>query len=1068
MALRTDQTDTPPAAGGNGDDLWLGLEDFADTPAFTEMLGREFPEDATAWGDPVSRRTFLTLSAASVALAGIGCSPRPASKERIYPYVKQPDQLTPGVPLFFATGYTHQGVTTGVLAKSREGRPVKVEGNPSHPGSLGSSDVFMQASLLNLYDPDRSRSIINGKTGEEVAWETALSQLRAKLPRSARVRVLTETVGSPTLADAIGKFTAQFADAQWVQYEPVNRDNVREGARLAFGDVVNAIYDFTKATRVVSLDSDFMGCGVGGVRYARDFNTLRVTAVAGTDKDGHAAMVPPSAEKMNRLYAVESTLSPTGAVADHRLPLKSSEIESFARALAKAVGADAGAGGALSDYATKWLAPLAKDLLASKGKSVVVVGDHQPPAVHAIAHHINSVLGNVGETVRLTRPVEAKATNQLAEFKKLVADMNAKAVDVLFILGVNPAYSSPADLNFPDALKQVPMSVHMGAHVDETAVQSDYHVNEAHYLETWGDGRAFDGTVSVSQPLIAPLFHGHSCLELVAGLTKDAPFTTGQELVRAFWQNQPKDGTATDFGAWWQHVLQDGVVPGSAFPTVTRAAAVTNVPAYKAPGSGLELNLRADPNLFDGRFANNGWLQELPRPITKLTWDNAAIVSPKTATALGFGVGIVRSGGGEHGKAEVGMGELTVNGRKLTVPVWIQPMHADDSVTLYLGSGRERAGQIGNTGFNAYKIRDSSSDTLTGADLKPTGEKYILACTQSHFSMEGRRPARAAYLEEYRENPNFAKVPAVAGPEWQAIDETLPGNEHKHADHGHDHAAPKSEGEAKKPEHEEHDKRLVPLTMYPDTNKVGRRWAMAIDLTQCNGCSVCLIACQAENNIPVVGKNQVTKGREMHWIRVDRYYEGPNPDDAANLVAHFQPVPCQQCEKAPCEVVCPVAATVHSTDGLNDMVYNRCVGTRYCSNNCPYKVRRFNFLTFADWKTDTLKLMRNPEVTVRERGVMEKCTYCVQRIRSAEIEAERQFRGIKDGEIKTACEQACPTGAITFGDLSIPNSLVNKKKAQANNYGLLAELNTLPRTTYLAAIRNPNPDMPDPNSKTRA
>lgn len=1068
MALRT-ENDNPiePGAGTTSNDLWSGLEAFTNTPEFTEMLHREFPEDATSWGDPVNRRTFLTLSAASAALAGVGCNPsfRPASREKIYPYVKQPEQMTPGLPLFFATGFTQQGVTTGILVKSREGRPIKVEGNPSHPSSLGSTDLFAQASILDMYDPDRSRSVVNGKTGEEIAFDTAINQLRLKLAVGAKVRVLTDTVSSPTYADVIAKFAAQFTTkAEWVQYEPVNRDHVREGAKLAYGEYVTTIYDFTKATRVLALDSDFLSTGVGSVRYAKDFNSLRLSSVGGKI---------PTVEQMNRLYVVESTLSPTGAVADHRLPLKSADVESFVRALAKKLGVSVGDGATLSKEAAEWIEPLAKDLLANKGKSVVVAGDHQPAAVHAIVANINAALDNLGKTVLVKKPLESKPSNQLADYKKLVDDMNAGSVDALIMIGVNPVYSSPADIDFAAALKKVGLKVHMGSHVDETAVLCDYHFNQAHGLETWGDGRGHDGTVSISQPLMAPLFAGRSPLELLTQLTKDAGAVNGQEIVKNYWKkNQPKDGgTATDFTIWWQTSLQDGVIAKSELAAIDKKPVTTAIPAFTAPGKGLELNLRSDPTIFDGRFANNGWLQELPRPITKLCWDNAAIISPKTAADLGFTVGMVRSGGGEHGKAQVDMGELTINGKKLTLAVWIQPMHVDDSITLYLGNGRERAGQIGNTGFNAYKVRTSTTpDIATGATLTPTGEKFIIACTQSHFSMEGRRPVRSAYLEEYRQNPDFAKVATIAKPEWREIDETLPGNEHKHKhddhghDHGHDHGEKKKpEGEAKKEEHHEehvHDKRIVPLTMYPDTNKEGRRWAMAIDLTQCNGCSVCMVACQAENNIPVVGKTQVTKGREMHWIRVDRYFEGSDPNDAANLMAHFQPVPCQQCEKAPCEVVCPVAATVHSTDGLNDMVYNRCVGTRYCSNNCPYKVRRFNFLTFADWKTDTLKLMRNPEVSVRERGVMEKCTYCVQRIRAAEIEAERTFRPIKDGEIVTACEAACPTGAITFGDLSVKDSKVNKKKAQPNNYGLLAELNTMPRTTYLAAIRNPNPEMP--------
>jgi molybdopterin-containing oxidoreductase family iron-sulfur binding subunit len=1048
-------------------EIWSSLEELTGTPEFQNMLHREFPEDATAWNDPVSRRTFLTIAGASAALAGAGCwSPRPASREKIYPYVRQPEQMTLGLPLFFATGFTLNGITVGVLGKSREGRPIKLEGNPTHPGSLGGIDSITQASLIDLYDPDRSRSIVKNGGATPTTWETALTELRTTMDRlkgeGKAVRILTETIGSPTLGSLIDEVVKTYPNTKWVQYEPANRDNSRQGGFLAFGRYVNTIYDFSKALRVVSLDSDFLVSGPTCARYSRDFNRLRNTHLREGEK-------VPKADELNRLYVIESMLTATGGVADHRLPMRSSDIESFARALARELGVAAGDAQPPTG-ALKWVSAIAKDLQAFKGKSVVIVGEHQPPAVHAIAHAINATLGNNGTTVIHTEPVEVKPTNQTEEFKALVGEMNTGTVAAMFILGVNPVYTSPADLDFAGALKKVPIKVHLGQHIDETAVACDWHINEAHYLETWGDGRAYDGTASVCQPLIAPLHGGRSAIELMAALLPEAAELHPREIIKNYWRkNWPQNGGSTGgFDSGWQVALRDGVIANSARPRIEVNAG--NIPAYKAPAAGMEVNIRPDPTIFDGRFINNSWLQELPKPITKLTWDNAIIVSPATAKAKGLEYRMESTGGGEHGRAVAQMAELTVNGKTVKGAVWVQYGHADDSITVHLGYGRRKTGKVGaGTGFDAYPLRTTTAaSTATGADIKGTGEEYILACTQAHFSMQGRRPVRQATRDEYEQNwvahqkdpdyPLFAKVPKVAAPEWQSIDQTLPGNEHGSHGHHHHHDE-KSEGE----KHEEHkgDPRLKPLTLYPETNKDDKvaRWAMAIDLSKCTGCSACLSACVAENNIPMVGKKEVTRGREMHWIRIDRYYEGDPASGPENIATHFQPVPCQQCEKAPCEVVCPVAATVHSFDGLNDMVYNRCVGTRYCSNNCPYKVRRFNFLTFADWKTDTYKLMRNPEVTVRERGVMEKCTYCVQRIRSAEIEAERVGRRVKDGEILTACQQACPAEAIVFGDLSDAKSRVNQWKQQPTNYGLLAELNTMPRTSYLAAVRNPNPEL---------
>lgn len=1091
----------PPAAPPT--DQWVGLEELTDTPAFREMLHREFPEDATAWADPVSRRTFLTLAGASVALAGVGCSPRPASREKIYPYVRQPEQLTLGLPLFFATGYTISGVTVGVLAKSREGRPVKLEGNPTHPTSLGALDPIGQATLLDLYDPDRSRQVMRVTDGraEPSGWESAVAHIKAEIDKlrttpNKGVRLLTDTVGSPTLRALIQTFLDATPNARWVQYEPANRDNAREGARLVFGDApVNTVYDFTKALRVLSLDADFLTCGPGSTRYSRDFSSLRKAHL----RDGRV----PSEEEMNRLYVVESMLTATGSVADHRLPLRSADVEAFARAVAAGLGVAGVADVQLPPEARAWVAPLVADLKAHGGRSVVVAGDHQPPAVHALAHLMNTALGNVGTTVLHTAAPDApQPGTQTAALADLVKEMNAGTVGALIIIGTNPVYAAPVDLEFGKAMlavdannrPKVGLRVHMGTHLDETGLVCDWHLNQAHYLETWGDGRGHDGTASIHQPLIAPLFNGRSPLELIAALLplvreQQPAELNPRELVRAYWSANWPGGKGAFSHTAWQKALQDGVVPSpAAAAKAVEPKKDAALPAYQPPAAGLELTFRPDPTVYDGRFANNGWLQELPKPVTKLTWDNALIMSPKTAKEKGINVNIESTGGGEHGRVVADIAEVTVGGRKLEAAVWVQPGHADNAITLHLGYGRERPGKVGHgTGFNALVVRTTAAPWIaTGVSLNKTTGTFVLASTQAHFRMEGRRPVRTATLEEYRQNLKehrdskgktalFAKVPKVAAPEWQSIDENVPGSkdewkgegarEHKEK-HGHTHDHGK-EGEKKEEgtDHAHGDPRLIPLTIVPPTNKEGRRWAMAIDLTSCHGCSACLTACMAENNVPVVGKKEVTRGREMHWIRVDRYYEGDPHSGPENIVTHFQPVPCQQCEKAPCEVVCPVAATMHSFDGLNDMVYNRCVGTRYCSNNCPYKVRRFNFLTYSDWKTDTYKLMRNPEVTVRERGVMEKCTYCVQRIRAAEIEAERHPNGprpIKDGEILTACQQACPAGAIVFGDLNDPAAEVNKWKAQPTNYGLLAELNTMPRTTYLAAVRNPNPAMPQP------
>jgi molybdopterin-containing oxidoreductase family iron-sulfur binding subunit len=1107
--------DTTDAQAPAAPPLWQGLEEYMDSPAFRAAMQDEFPEDAAEWTDPVTRRNFLTVMGAGLALAGAaGCSPRPAPQRKIVPYTIQPDQLTPGIPLFFATAHVVAGYAHGLLLRSHEGRPVKVEGNPDHPSSLGGTSPVDQASVLDLYDPDRSQQPT--RFGEGASYETVLGAVRGVLydragqPRKGvRLRLLTGAVTSPTLAGQVAGLLDAFPEARWCQYEPCGQDAAREGARRAFGRELTAVYDFTKADVVLALDADFLGTGPGHVRYCRDFASRR--KVRQNVPAGSTEYV--TADRMNRLYAVEAMPSVTGSSADHRLALPASQVESFARALAARLGvAGAPAAGTLPPEAQQWLDPLAKDLQSRKGAAVVVPGENQPPSLHALAHAINAAIGAVGQTVRLVPLVEERPAGRVIDLRTLVGEMDGGAVDALLILGgTNPGYTAPADIPFAAAVKKVPFRFHLGLYQDETAALCEWHLNEAHYLEAWGDARGYDGTPALQQPLIAPLYDGHSAVEFLADLTNAPSAREGREVVRGHWQRwYAGAGRQQEFEQFWQESVRAGVI---ADPARTAAQPVTlagnwadgspqSLPAAPS-GDTYEINFLPDPNLLDGRYANNGWLQELPHPVTKISWDNAAYVGLATAEKLGIDK-FFRWTAGERGRAEVEVVELEYKGNKVRAPLWALPGHPEGVVTVHLGYGRPRAGRVGNAkdepnaaghptrGFNAYALRTSDAPAFAGGlTVRRTGDEYFLACLQGNWSMTQkdpisgkvlhRDPVRRGSVADYAKNPSFPKVPPTAAGETDAINHNVPGpagkadpasgvqyregstygpghaHDHAHNGHGHDHGGGGHGG---------HDGRLLPLTMYHPNNNLypaaprqARRWGMAIDLSACTGCNACVVACQSENNIPVVGKREITRGHDMYWLRIDRYYDGP-PDRPNGSRTYFQPVPCQQCEKAPCELVCPVAATAHSADGLNDMVYNRCVGTRYCSNNCPYKVRRFNFLTFQDWYTASYKLGRNPEVTVRSRGVMEKCTYCVQRIRYAEIAAERQHRPIADGEVRTACQSACPAGAIEFGDLQDPASRVGRWKAEPTDYGLLAELNTMPRTTYLANLRNPNPAMP--------
>jgi molybdopterin-containing oxidoreductase family iron-sulfur binding subunit len=1009
-------------AGSQGRRYFKSLEELADTPEFQELLHREFPVAASLFTDEKGRREFMRVMGASLALAGLAaCTRQP--EEKIVPYVRQPEDVVPGRPLFYATAALLGGYANGVLVESHLGRPTKVEGNPDHPASLGATDAYGQAWVLGLYDPDRSQTLT--QLGEIRTWGSFLAAIKtaveAQRPgQGAGIRILTETITSPTLTAQLDGILAEFPKAKWHQWEPANRDNVRAGARLAFGEPVEVRYNLDKADIVVCLDADFVSEGPGRLRAIREFASRRKLS----GEQAH----------MNRLYAVESTVSLTGSLADHRLPLRPSQIEGFARALAAGLGLPVGGG-----VAHPWVEPVVKDLNAHRGAALVMAGESQPPAVHALAHAMNQQLGAVGQTVVYTETVERRPVDQLGSLKELVEDMKAGHVDLLLVLGGNPVYTAPADVPFAQQMDKVPLRIHLGLHDDETAERCHWHIPETHPLEAWSDACAFDGTVTILQPLIAPLYAGaKSAHEVLAAFTK-RPERAGHDIVKDHWKGQYEAlkffFPNTEFERVWQRSLHDGVVAHSELTDHKKVAAKmgdwAKAPAASPPPAGLEIAFRPDPTVHDGRFANNGWLQELPKPLTKLTWDNAVLMSLETAKSLGVSVSRTFAGRAESGGVQTAGGtmtdvvELTYKGRTVQrAPAWIVPGHPDGVVTVHLGNGRKRAGRVGNTvGFDAYSLRTSDGMwSGSGVELRKTGEQTMVACTQDHWSIEGRNILRAKPLEEFLHEPEIFK----------------------------------EMGEEPKPE----------MSLYPPHPYPGHAWGMTIDLNSCVGCNACVTACQAENNIPVVGKEQVGRGREMHWIRVDRYYAGEDDKALGNPETYHQPVLCMQCENAPCEVVCPVAATTHSDEGLNDMVYNRCVGTRYCSNNCPYKVRRFNFFLYQDWTTETLKLQRNPDVTVRSRGVMEKCTYCVQRINQARIDAKIDAdaehpdgRAIRDGEIKTACQQACPAEAIRFGDINDKASQVNEWKASPRNYGMLAELNTRPRTSYLAAVRNPNPEL---------
>jgi len=1011
----------PLAEDLSGKRYWRSLGELNGSPEFTEKLPAEFPENAWQPPEGQSRRTFLTVMGASMALGGLAGCRRP--EEKILPYTRSPEELVPGNPLFFATAMPFMGTAFGVLVESNEGRPTKIEGNPKHPESLGSTNTFGQAWVLDLYDPDRSDT--PRQKGQAKSWEEVSSFLRSEGDRlkatgGKGLAVLTESHRSPTLQGRLQALKEAMPGARVVRYEPFSRDNVREGARLAFGRPLEMTLDLAQAKVIVALDADILMTEGSPIKQARTF-------VKGRDVDAGQ----DAAANMNRLYAVESCFTITGVNADHRLRMQSRDIPAFTFALAAELGrkhnvalgdevlaaAEAKAQG-LSPKAQKFVAAIAKDLASNRGRGAVAAGRGQPAAVHAVVHIINQALDNAGKGARYV-PAFDEGRDGASAIVELAQAMSQGQIETLIILGGNPVFDAPADAKFADALAKVPTSVHVASYVDETGEKTTWHINQAHPLESWGDVRAEDGTASIIQPLIAPLHGGKTDAEVVDRLL--GGMGSDYDLVRATWRAGKSDA---DFERAWRRALHDGILAD----TAAAPEAVTPAPgdvakavqALAAPAKdGMEVTFRPDWHAWDGRFANNGWMQELPEAMSKTAWGNVAAISPATASKLG-----------------VQDGELvTVSGAggSVTLPVIVSPGHADDSIGLTVGQGRRAALRVAaGIGTDTYPLRASAAydvaggfaiarggskvpiDTYSGWSGRQKLGEEELARTQEHFSMEGRAVARDGSLADYQKDPEFAKKMSIETPLFSLFEEP--------------------------------------------NRALQQAWGMAIDLNSCIGCNACVVACQSENNIPVVGSDGVRRSREMHWLRIDRYFEGTAADEPESI---SQPMTCQHCENAPCEQVCPVAATTHSPEGINEMAYNRCIGTRYCANNCPFKVRRFNFLEYSGWAQDEhRRLQQNPEVTVRTRGVMEKCTFCVQRVNRAKIEAKRDGKErVEDGKVVTACQAACPTQAIWFGDLNDPKSAVTAKAASPRSYRLLEELNVKTRINYLAKIRNRNPEL---------
>jgi molybdopterin-containing oxidoreductase family iron-sulfur binding subunit len=1109
-----------------GDDLqgrpyWRGLQQLADSPEVREQIAREFPDYDPDELLSLSRRKFMKLAGASMALAGLtltGCRRWPM--EKVVAHNARPEGIIPGVPETYASMLGRGGVAHGLFVTSFDGRPIHVAGSPLHPISgdparydggkgrlkVGSADPYTLASILDLYDPDRSRSVIQrtgageNRDAQRSDWDAFFAAMDLE---GKRVAVLSEANLGPTFLDTKKRFLEKVPGATWNTWEPLHRDAEIEGTMRAFGRPVRPQFQLAEAQVLACFDSDLLSDHPAANKHARDWAKLRRSC---DDQDN---------PRMSRVYATGPALTPTLSSADIHLQVKPAVVSVLLEALAREVGVAGLAGDvSLEEQQAKFVKALAKDLKAHQGRSLVTVGPTQPASVHALAWSINAKLGALGQTVSFTPEPLADDGMAVDGIRSLVQRMNGGEVDVLLILGGNPVYDAPVDLDFADALANVGTTVHLAQYDNETSRACDWHVNEAHYLEAWGDGRAWDGTICLQQPLILPLWNGKSAIEVLARLAGDEA-VEGYDLVRRAWSaplRAPQYDVASS--AWvggmtntapekaWRTAVHDGLLPDTAWPAENVSANAAQNATVPVGHDAMQVVFRTDPKTYDGRYANNGWLQELPEPITKVAWDNPAWVSVTDAK--------------DHGWKNGDVLKITVDGRSLEVAAMLTPGQAPGTVILTLGQGRTAAGRIGSrVGFNAYALRATGAQGAAyKAEVTKTGQTHALATTSEHHLIDptklenngsgwvaeyglnkrtGKKPGDEGYLikqssfDDYLKNPNFANDDAHADLKLQLYDAPLAEQFAERAERL----------KAEHPEAVEAGWEVV--AQFNDRHA----WGMTIDMTACTGCSACVVACQSENNIPVVGKDQVIMSREMQWLRVDSYFRGdPEQVSSDKLDAVHMPLTCVHCENAPCEQVCPVAATVHDTEGLNTMVYNRCIGTRYCSNNCPYKVRRFNYFDYhAKLETDDFRPNRraggiqnkpwlkmpdqqpndvidqvrrmvfNPDVTVRMRGVMEKCTYCTQRISRARIEAKARWAEAKaagktvedypyveDGAVVTACQAACPTEAISFGNLNDPKSKVaqlqNLKKTP-RAYGLLPELNTRPRTKHLGLVRNP-------------
>lgn len=1098
--------------GPTGQAYWRSLDDLADTPEFRDWLEREFPAGASELLDD-SRRTFLKIMGAGLALAGAATLPgcrRPDHK--ILPYSREvPEEVIPGKPLYYATSLAYGGAggtVEGLLVETHENRPTKTEGNPLHPINRGRSSVWGQASVLGVYDPDRLKDpIFTNVDGAPRSWEDFAAWSAQHFSayddkRGQGLAFIVDKRRSPTLRAMRDRIMRRWPEAAWVWYDATQMDAPIRGSEIALGAPHHELLHLEHAKVIVSLDRDFLhgGCEGRGLVNAREFAATR------------RMLTTADADRMSRLYVVESHFTPTGGKADHRMALSPSQVTTFAAALYARVMGMTGKGSAQAPSVPaaweKWLTAIAGDLESNPGAGLIVAGPSQPPEVHAMVAAMNAAIGAVGKTVSYVPMDEVDAASSADALAALTEKMRSGAITTLVTINANPVFNAPAALRFAEAFKNVPMRITLAADPNETVGDpadlrggSNWRLPAAHELESWGDTLTIDGVLAPTQPMIAPLYGGKSDIETLAIIVEgDLARADGYQLVRETWQTTLGLGGA-DFERRWRRALHDGVVAGEApaprAPSVRFDAVASAAASLRIPGAPTAQSLEVvfvPTHMGDGRWANNAWLQELPDPTTRIVWDNAALVSPATARALGMMQD--KETAKERGAV---VATLTVGGREMDIAVWATPGIADNTVVLPMGWGREVCGRVGmETGFNVFKVRAGAEGAASGATLAPSTRerrRYPISTTQTHGSVEGRAIIREIDVQAWKKHgdePPVTEQDSYGRSKTLNFAERLDGAEMTHM--------PANISIYKNPFNDSYADAAK-----GSTYSKGPQWGMSIDLATCTGCGVCTIACNAENNIPMVGKIEVNKGREMHWIRVDRYFTGADADHVDSMV--YQPMPCVHCENAPCETVCPVNATVHGPEGINYMAYNRCIGTRYCANNCPYKVRRFNFFDFGPAKfnghyagekvlggvvknpnlvpprlrerlDEISRAQKNPDVTIRSRGVMEKCSLCIQRINEARIEAklsdltvkgpDGKIAPIPDGLVQTACQQACPTDSIVFGDILDEasndgrGSRIRYMRNHARTYAVLGYLNTRPRTTHMIGVRNPNPLLRQP------